>query len=234
MYTFINIAKYWRKKVKDKNLSYSVNITVNNIQDATSLILKHVQHERYRNEYLNLLQRKTIKNRKLIQLQPVLKNDLICVGGRLKHAQIPAESKHQVIIPSNHHLTYLLLLYIHQNNHHCGREQLLALSRERYWIVNGRHLARKVIYNFLYCKRQRVKPQPQISFTGVDYFGPVTVKRGYRTRSLSGHNKRYVCLFTCLTFRAIHLELREDMSTDSFIMALRRSISRNAIRSYAP
>ena len=227
----INIAKYWRQKVKDKNLSYSVNITVNDMQDATSLILKHVEQERYQNEYLNLLQSKTIKNRKLIQLQPVLKNDLMCVGGRLKHAQIPAESKHQAIIPSNHHLTYLLLLYIHQNNHHCGKKQLLRLSRERYW-----HLARKVIYNCLYCKRQRVKPQPQLiadlppgrlsylqpafSFTGVDYFGPVTVKRGYRTRSLSGHNIRYVCLFTCLTFRAIHLELREDMSTDSFIMAL--------------
>ena len=68
--------------------------------------------------------------------------------------------------------------------------------------------------------------QPPFSFTGVDYFGPVTVKQVYRTRSLSRHNKRYVCLFTCLTFRAIHLELCEDMSTDSFIMALRRFISR--------
>ena len=57
--------------------------------------------------------------------------------------------------------------------------------------------------------------QPPFSFTGVDYFGSVTVKPGYRTRSLSGHSKRYVCLFTCLTFRAIHLELCEDMSTDS-------------------
>ena len=191
---------------------------------------------------MNLLQRKPIKNRKFIQLEPILKSDLICVGGRLKHAQIPAESKHQVIIPSNHHFTYLLLLYIHQKNHYCGREQLLALSRERYWIVNGRHLARKVIYNCLYCKRQRVKSQPQLmadlpperlsylqppfSFTGVDYFGPVTVKRGSRTRSLSGHYKRYVCLFTCLTFPAIHLELCENMSTYSFIMTLRRFISR--------
>ena len=53
--------------MKDKNLSYSVNITVNDIQDATSLILKHVEQERYQNEYLNLLQSKTIKNRKLTQ-----------------------------------------------------------------------------------------------------------------------------------------------------------------------
>ena len=169
----------------------------------------------------NLLQR-TIKKRKLIQLQPILKKDLICVGGRLKHAQIPAESKNRVIIPYDYHLTYLLSLYIHQNNYHCGREPLLPLSRERYWVVNGRRLARMVIYNCLYCKPQRVKPQPQLitdlpqerlsylqppfSFTSVDYFGSVTVKRGYRTRSFSGHNKRYVCLFTYLTFRAIYLE----------------------------
>ena len=69
--------------------------------------------------------------------------------------------------------------------------------------------------------------QPAFLFTSVDYFGPVIVKRGYRTRSLSGHNKRYVCVFTCLTFRAIHLELCEDVSTDSFIMALHRFISRH-------
>ena len=50
--------------MKDKNLSYSVNITVNDIQDATSLILKHVQQERYRNEYLNLLQKKINKKSK--------------------------------------------------------------------------------------------------------------------------------------------------------------------------
>ena len=50
--------------MKDKNLSYSANITVNDIQDATSLILKHVQQERYRNEYLNLLQKKINKKSK--------------------------------------------------------------------------------------------------------------------------------------------------------------------------
>ena len=50
--------------MKNKNLSYSANITVNDIQDATSLILKHVQQERYRNEYLNLLQKKINKKSK--------------------------------------------------------------------------------------------------------------------------------------------------------------------------
>ena len=56
----INIAKYCK-------LSYSVNITVNDIQDATSLILKYVQQERYRIE-------STTKNNKKAKTYSVTAN----------------------------------------------------------------------------------------------------------------------------------------------------------------
>ncbi|XP_066911613.1 uncharacterized protein [Clytia hemisphaerica] len=57
---------------------------------------------------------------------------------------------------------------------------------------------------------------------GVDYFGPINVKQGRRTRRTAGTAKRYGALFTCMTTRALHLELAGDLSTDSFILALRR------------
>ena len=44
----------------------------------------------------------------------------------------------------------------------------------------------------------------------------MTLKRGRVTE------KRWGCLFTCLTTSAVHLKLAGDLSTDSFIMALRR------------
>ena len=62
--------------------------------------------------------------------------------------------------------------------------------------------------------------------TGIDYFGPIYVKASTTTRSNQENNKRYGVLFTCFTTRAIHVEVVGDLSTDSFIMLLRRFISR--------
>ena len=38
--------------------------------------------------------------------------------------------------------------------------------------------------------------------------------------------KGYGALFTCLATSAVHLEVTRDMSTDAFLLALRRFISR--------
>ena len=62
--------------------------------------------------------------------------------------------------------------------------------------------------------------KPPFYNTGTDYFGPFFVKQG---RSLV---KRYGCIFTCLTTRAVHLEVTHSMTADSVINALRRFICR--------
>jgi len=54
----------------------------------------------------------------------------------------------------------------------------------------------------------------------VDMFGPFNVKQ---KRSVV---KRYCALFTCLNSRAVHIEVCNDLSTDSFILALRRFMGR--------
>ena len=61
---------------------------------------------------------------------------------------------------------------------------------------------------------------PAFSKVGVDFFGPLKVKH------LRKQEKRYGCLFTCLVTRGVHLEVAHSLSTDSFIMSLRRFIAR--------
>jgi len=60
--------------------------------------------------------------------------------------------------------------------------------------------------------------------TGIDFAGPITtlVNRG-RSRKT---NKSYISLFICFATRAIHLELVSDLSSSSFIAALRLFIGR--------
>ena len=55
---------------------------------------------------------------------------------------------------------------------------------------------------------------------GLDMFGPFYVKE---RRSVM---KRYGAMFTCFACRAIHLEVTNSMDKNSFIMALRRFVSR--------
>ena len=74
-------------------------------------------------------------------------------------------------------------------------------------------------------ERLSISEKP-FSSTGIDYFGPFLVKYAKHTRRNSALNKRYGVIYTCLTTRAIHLELAGDLSTDSFILSLRRFIAR--------
>ena len=64
--------------------------------------------------------------------------------------------------------------------------------------------------------------EPEIVFrnTGVDFFGPVIIKERH------SEVKVYGCLFVYMATRTCHLELVDDLSTDHFIMALKRSIAR--------
>ena len=57
--------------------------------------------------------------------------------------------------------------------------------------------------------------------TGMDMFGPFYIED--KRESTQMH---YVCLFTCLVTRAVHLEVCHDLSTDCLLMTIRRFVSR--------
>ena len=153
----------------------------------------------------------------------------------MKQAPIPDSAKHQIILPKKHHVVELIVRHHHLKSGHSGLEHVLSLIREKFWILKARTAVKSVLVDCFDCKRRqaplgeqkmadlpadRVTPEkPPFTFVGIDCFGPFVVRRG---RSLV---KRYGVLFTCLSIRAIHLEVAHSLDTDSFINAMRRFIA---------
>ena len=95
-------------------------------------------------------------------------------------------------------------------------------------------LIRKILSNCVFCKTQNAKPaQPQManlpniclqsdvkpfSNNCVDYFGPIQAKTSRKTRRNKETLKTYTVIFTCLSTRAIHIEISGDLPTHSFIL----------------
>ena len=71
---------------------------------------------------------------------------------------------------------------------------------------------------------------------GINYFGLNNYKKSKKNRTAKGVQNCYAVLFIYPTTRTIHIELQEELSTDNFLLALRRFISRRgtvkSIRSY--
>ena len=165
---------------------------------------------------------------------PISQKNLIIISS----SEIP---NYHIILSKYHHGTQLILRRIHENNLHVGREHTLAISRQ-HWIPSCRVLIRNTPRNCVKSRNECARPQSnlmgdvpkervsigdkQFLNTGIDYFGLYHVKMNKGTRSNSGTANRYGVLFTCLTTRTVHIELAKDLSTDAFIMTLRRFISR--------
>ncbi|CAH8518996.1 unnamed protein product [Schistosoma guineensis] len=174
--------------------------------------------------------------KELKNLSPTLVDGLLCVGGRLNYSDYPLSIRHPAISPSHHFVTELIIRHHHHLEGHTGTSQVLATIPRNYWIVKGTSAVKRVIGRCVRCIRakatlgqQMMAPLPKcrvqqgwfcFSSVGIDYFGPLIVRR---RRS---EEKRYGCLFTCLQTRAVHLEVAFNLSTDAFIMALIRFIGR--------
>ncbi|XP_014824793.1 PREDICTED: uncharacterized protein LOC106904820 [Poecilia mexicana] len=208
------------------------------IAQAKKVILKAVQAEVFAKERSALLAKETVSvNSPLQKLRPVLEDDLICVGGRLKYSELTPAEKNPVVLPKNDHMSFLLSRYYHEQVHHQGRHLTEgAIRAGGLWILGGKSLVKSLIHKCITCRKlrgkmeeqqmadlppERLKVCPPFTYVGVDVFGPWSVT-ARRTRGGHSESKRWAMLFSCMTSRAVHIELIESLDTSSTINALRR------------
>ena len=75
----------------------------------------------------------------------------------------------------------------------------------------------------------RVTQHYPFEVTGMDYAGPMIIKKGHIRRPT--YIKAYLALFVCFATKAVHIEVVEDLTTEDFLAALNRFISRRGLPS---
>ena len=217
--------------------------TLNELNNAELVIAKIVQRA-FAREVQNL-QKNNIVSRKssILSLDPFLdKNGILRVGGRLENARITYAAKHPIILPKSDHVTKLIIRHFHKKLLHSGVQSTLYALRQKYWVIDGRNQIKGFIRKCTKCFKARptlaqhkmgnlpgvrvIQSRPFLN-VGVDYCGPFYIKdRKYRYRNKI---KIYVAVFVCMLVKAVHIEVVSDLSTEAFIAALRRFISRRSL-----
>ena len=196
------------------------------IHQAEQILIRFVQNESFPNVSKSITNSKEIsKTLNIAKLSPFIEEDgTIRVKGRLKHSNLAYNAKHP------------LLEKAHRDNLHEGTEYVRNMLQHEYWIIGLGNASRKIKSRCIKCRHRNANPiHPPIAdlprerldehifpftHTGLDYFGPIEVK--FLRRTL----KRWCCLFTCLTTRAVHIEVAQSFNTESCLAAVTRFIAR--------
>ncbi|XP_058817217.1 uncharacterized protein LOC131680521 [Topomyia yanbarensis] len=222
-------------------------LTQPELLNAEVLLWRIVQKDQYaeeiaiirKNEELPVKKRVPLeKNSVLHKLTPILDaQDVLRVEGRIGSLQIVSvDMKCPIILPRHHRVTYLLVDSYHRKYLHANSETIVNELRQRFYISRLRVLVKTITNRCQICKIKKARPfvprmaplpparlSPFVrpfSYVGLDYFGPITVKVGRSTA------KRWIALFTCLTVRAVHVEVAFDLSTHCCISSIRRFVAR--------
>lgn len=97
-------------------------LTVDDLKKAEIAIIGHCQNNSFQEEISALRRKDSVKkSSRLFGLNPQLEEGILRVGGRLSRASMPAEAKHPMIIPKNHHVADFILQDAHECLGHSGR-----------------------------------------------------------------------------------------------------------------
>ena len=217
-------------------------LTATELYQAKMYWIKDCQQQVYGKEISTLLSSpSTTKRLPLVrQLHLFLeKAGFTCCGRRIHNAPISQLAKFPYLLPPRHPFTSLIVHSIFVKLFHAGTNSTLTAIHQTYWIPTARQYIKALLHHCVVCKRHCGRPFPvpdpaplpevrtcdvtPFTITGVDFTGALYVPHN------SGEHKVYICLFTCATTRAVHLEVVTDLSTETFLLAFQRFVSQKLL-----
>ncbi|XP_065081599.1 uncharacterized protein LOC135704101 [Ochlerotatus camptorhynchus] len=225
----------------------SGRLTQPELDDAENEVLKQVQREAFADEVTTLKNNQVLPEDKkesidrssiVYQLMPMMdERGLMRQNSRIAAAKdIHHSVRFPVILPRKHRCTELLVARYHRLYRHANSETVVNEVRQLFIIPKLRSVVKQIGRSCQFCKIRKALPtippmaplpparlavhDRPFSYVGVDYFGPLLVKQG------RSNVKRWIALFTCLTVRAVHLEVAYSLSAASCICCIRRFVCR--------
>ena len=163
------------------------------LQESEVQLIKFVQEKRFSAELKALRRRnKDVtmpRSSKIKQLDPFLnRNDIICVGGRLRRSFLNELKKQPIILPKGEEVSNLIIQHCHIRCAHGGRGATLnELRSSGYCITSCNAAVRSLLFKCVKCRRPRGRPgeqkmadlpvhrlaeAPPFTCCGVNMFGP--------------------------------------------------------------
>ena len=238
----------WRNKITGP-------ISAAEIETAETRIIRSVQQNVFSYEYQKLQNSQQVKTGPLSSFTPFLdEQGLIRIRGRLQRSSLTTDAQHNIIIPKYvmpaklqwydnvGDITKMLILHAHHETMHGGAQQVQMYLNQRYRILNGHSAVRLILKRCVTCRRYdspktdqlmgmlpytRVNQAHAFVHATVDYFGPMDMKASFLRTSKT--MKCWGAVFVCSATKAIHLELVTELSSESYIAALKRFIGRRGV-----
>ena len=135
----------------------SARISIPEMRKSTEKIVQIVQQQYFSEKIDCLTDGCQVKGHsKLSNLSPVL------IGGRIRHAPIPFDAIHPMILPRDHPVSTFIVHHYHEYLGHAGREHVLSTLRQRFWLLQARTLVRQVLRKCGSCHKRNEAPIQQL------------------------------------------------------------------------
>ena len=230
-----NNLRLWINVIKLIYKWYNITFKTNKKVNGLNILLKCEQLAYLGNIYqyckdgngkLSKIERELINK---FHLHYLTKKQLVCSQTRVENDE---HTKYKIFLPKESSLAKLLILSIHEINNHASHSTVLSHYKENYSTNGIRSVSKKVISGCITCRRLKTRlptrpPLPHLPEDRTNFRRPfeaigIDTTGHFWVTEFGEERKVYIYVATCMSTRAIFLEVIEDLTAEATLMFLRR------------